>query len=56
MQGFVPIKWVQLYVTNAWRRVQGKRQCGGCFALSELTALLFVFATLTDYGMVRGKE
>lgn len=47
---------MQLYVTNAEIRVQGKRRGGRCFALPELTALLFVFAILTDYGMMRGKE
>jgi hypothetical protein len=29
MHGFVPIKWVQLYVTNAGFQVQGKRQDEG---------------------------
>lgn len=32
--------------------VKGKRQGGDCFALSGLTALLFVFAMVIDYSMV----
>ena len=56
MHAFVPIKCMQLYVTNAGIRVQGKRWGGGSFALPEMTALPFVFAMLIDYSMVRGKE
>ena len=41
MGAFVPIKCMQLYVTNAGSRVQGDWQGGECFALRELLALAF---------------
>ena len=42
-------------VMNAWIRVQENRQAGRRFALPELPALLFVFAMVTGYSMVRGR-
>ena len=56
MHAFVPIKWVQLYVTNAEVMCKGTDRTGNALLSVNCLRWPFVFAMLVDYGMIREKE
>ncbi|MCI5135917.1 MAG: hypothetical protein D3920_12790 [Candidatus Electrothrix sp. AW2] len=56
MHAFVPIKCMQLSITNAGGCLKGDWWEGENLALPDLNALLFVFAMLAYCGMVQEKK